>query len=93
MRRLSRHFVKLCIWGFALALPVQMAESAPEDATVTQTAAWRRTVNGWEDRQYWIINPPPPLPTATKIHPAVVGSLQFLMSLAALLALPTARRS
>jgi hypothetical protein len=45
---------------------------------------WRRTTRGWEDSRTWVLASPPALPRATAIHPSVVGSLQLLISLAAL---------
>ena len=57
-----------------------------------QDDSWRRTAAGWEDRRRWFVSSPSQLPRVTAIHPSVIGSLQLLVSLGALIAFPVPQR-
>ena len=46
---------------------------------------WRRTVNGWEQRNHWKMEPPVTIPAT--VHPLVVAFLMGFISLGALVAL------
>ncbi len=62
-------------------------ESQP--ANESFKAGWRYTKNGWQNRMEW--QDPAPVRTPA-LHPAVVGSLQLLISLAALIGFSTSKR-
>ncbi len=50
---------------------------------------WRRTRDGWERQNSWTDEQPVREPT---LHPTLVGALQILFSVAALIALPGLNR-
>ncbi len=54
---------------------------------------WRYTADGWQLKSEWIIHPKPrpPESAAASIHPLVIGTLELLISLAALLGLSDLR--
>lgn len=45
---------------------------------------WRRTVDGWQLKSSWALDPPDARPTT--VHPAVIGTLQVLLAVGALIA-------
>jgi len=45
---------------------------------------WRRTIHGWEKKTSW--SRPTKLPAATRLHPALLASIQVLISLGSLFA-------
>ncbi|MEX0714378.1 MAG: hypothetical protein WD278_18725 [Pirellulales bacterium] len=68
-------FVSACGW---LACEVPIASQAGQQFE----NPWRRTPHGWQKVSYW--QPPPPYRPA--LHPAVVATLEILLSLIALVA-------
>lgn len=48
-------------------------------------SGWRRTVNGWEHESAWRTPEPAQAPPVTRISPAVIGVLQLLTAIGALI--------
>jgi hypothetical protein len=46
---------------------------------------WRRTVNGWEHESAWRAPEPPEVSPVARISPAVIGVLQLLTAIGALI--------
>jgi hypothetical protein len=69
-------FVSACGW---LACEVPIASQAGQQFE----NPWRRTPHGWQKVSYWQPAPPPYRPA---LHPAVVATLEILLSLIALVA-------
>ena len=65
-----------------------IAKESPS-ANESFKAGWRYTKNGWQNRREW--QDPDPVRTPA-LHPAVVGSLQLLISLAALIGFSTSKQ-
>ena len=62
-----------------VSFPAAQADTLEQDD-------WRRTVDGWERASTWDLGKQDTLPTATRIHPGLVASLQLLLSIGSLLA-------
>ena len=67
------------------------AHAAKESRIANESfkAGWRYTKNGWQNRMEWQDPAPVRKPA---LHPAVVGSLQLLISLAALIGFSTSKQ-
>ncbi len=81
--------------SYSLPTPLDNSAAAAHIAKESQAAndsfktGWRYTKNGWQNRREWHH----PLPVRTPaLHPAVVGSLQLLISLAALIGFSTGKK-
>ncbi len=81
--------------GYSLPTLVDNSAGATHIAKVSQSAnesfkaGWRYTKNGWQNRMEW--QDPAPV-SKPALHPAVVGSLQLLISLAALVGFSTSKQ-
>ncbi|NLE39006.1 MAG: hypothetical protein GX621_13365 [Pirellulaceae bacterium] len=71
----------LVVLGWMLS-EAPVARTSLDEPTVT---VWRRTSEGWQRPEDWS---EPPVVRRPNLHPLVVGSLQLLVSLAALVAFP-----
>ncbi|MBX9788536.1 MAG: hypothetical protein K2Y37_06435 [Pirellulales bacterium] len=70
------------IVGLSLALIIALwwacqADVSPGMAQRGELAAWRRTVNGWEQRDAWQLGPAPRPP----LHPVAVLALQLVAAI------------
>jgi len=61
-----------------------LASEISLEGAQTLPSQWRRTVDGWELKSSWARDPPDARPTT--VHPAVIGVLQILLAVAALIA-------
>ncbi|HLA85911.1 MAG TPA: hypothetical protein VJL29_14060 [Thermoguttaceae bacterium] len=69
----------LVLAGWVLTeIPVARTESL-----VAAGSQWKRTVDGWEPRDSWLRGP---FVQPARLHPALVGAFELLVSLAALVA-------
>ncbi len=80
MRWIGWILTLLLILGWA-ASELPLAESSGQPPCQW---AWRRTVDGWEQESAVVVRPTNQAPA---LHPAVVSSLQLLVSLTALIGL------
>lgn len=75
----------LVILGWALSeIPV-----ARTPANEPSAPTWRRTSDGWQRQNAWTVPPP----RSPRLHPTILGTLQVLVSVGALIALPHGRRT
>lgn len=82
MRWLAGFLLLLAAIGW-LACEIRLP--APTTATGASLDSWRLTRDGWEQASW--LTPPTSRP-APSLHPAVVGLLELLLSLTALVAFP-----
>jgi hypothetical protein len=75
-------WILLALW--CLGWTICQWDIAPAQDAKAQDSAWRRTVLGWEKNTSW---KPPPQPYEPMLDPLIVGSLQGLISLLALVTL------
>lgn len=81
MKRVGGLLLAVVLVGWILA-EVPVARTEPAATTV----AWRRTVNGWESAAAWSHGPQT---RPIRLHPAVVGAFELLVSVGALMAFST----
>ena len=88
MRGIIVTFIVLLGLGYvAVTLDGPVASSCNQTGEEEMVAQWRRTRSGWELRRSWQyanLTPGSP-PLAWRIHPALIGTLQLLVSLLVLL--------
>lgn len=72
----------LILWG--LGWLVSEMPATPEDPTVVEASAWRRTCEGWERARWFAGDLSRPRPA---LHPAVFGVGLLMFSLAGLIGL------
>ncbi len=80
-----RMIVCLLLLLLGIGWLVSEIELAAAPSTDHGNTGWRRTRDGWERQNSWTDEQPAREPT---LHPTLVGALQILFSVAALVALP-----